>query len=260
LKGSTPATTVCRIVPLADPLAAAEVTLATRRVEVDLMLGAGALLAFGVLVGPVFCGWVCPLGLLLDLNCGLRRRWTERRLRGGLWARGVRLPAGIKYGVLGLALGFAVAARLPVFQTFSPINLVAWAVVFSAWPALLVVGVLAAVEHVAPRVWCRSLCPLGATYSLVGRRGLLRVRLDPAEAGKSRCGRCTRSCPMGIRVAEDYVEAGKSSIDHPDCTRCGSCVDACRSGVLRLGMRSVRDAGGTSGPAPPGAGGTVKQC
>jgi len=260
LKGNTAATTVCRIVPFADPLAAIEVTLATRRAEIDLLVGAGVLLAFGVLAGPVFCGWVCPLGLLLDLNDALRRGWTQRLHRGSWLVRGLRVPAEIKYGFLGLALGFALVARLPAFQTLSPINIVAWAIVFSAWPALLVVGALVAVEHIASRVWCRSLCPLGALYSLVGRYGLLRVRVDPARAGKLRCERCTQSCPMGIRVTEDYVVAGKSAIDHPDCTRCGACVDACPSGALRLGMRATRDTSGVSDHTTPGADTDVRQC
>jgi ferredoxin len=35
---------------------------------------------------------------------------------------------------------------------------------------------------------------------------------------------------------EEYTLAGKLSIDHPDCTRCGSCIDACPRGVLKLGF------------------------
>ena len=65
---------------------------------------------------------------------------------------------------------------------------------------------------------------------------------------------------MGIRVTEDYIVAGKSAIDHPDCTRCGACVDACPSGVLRLGVRAARDAAEVSDHAPPGADSAVKQC
>ena len=42
---------------------------------------------------------------------------------------------------------------------------------------------------------------------------------------------------MGIRVTEDYVQAQRDSVDHPDCTRCGACVDACPRPLLTLGFR-----------------------
>ena len=34
----------------------------------------GVLVGAAVVLGPVFCGWICPLGLILDLNDAARRR------------------------------------------------------------------------------------------------------------------------------------------------------------------------------------------
>ncbi len=237
LKGTTTATTIGHIVPFADPLAAIEVMLATRSVQLELLLGATILLIFGALAGPVFCGWVCPLGLLLDLNDTLRR-WVANRTRRTGWSLPeMSIPRAVRCGVLALVLGFSLVAQLPAFQILSPINTVSWVVVFFAWHGVLLVSVIAVVEHVAPRIWCRSLCPLGAVYSLMGGFARLRVYVRPHRGGKVRCGQCALYCPMGIRVMEEYVLSNKPSIDDPDCTRCGECVDRCPTKILRLGVR-----------------------
>ncbi len=94
-------------------------------------------------------------------------------------------------------------------------------------------------ELLAPRFWCRALCPLGALYGYFGRPARLRVRVDREQARRLRCRRCTEACPMGIPVMEGYVLAGATSIGHPDCTRCGACTEVCPTGVLRLGFRDL---------------------
>lgn len=235
-KGSTTATTAFGFVPFADPLAALEVTLATREWHTSILLGAGWLVVLCAIVGPLFCGWLCPLGLLLDLNDSGRRRWLSRLAGPRARTRFVGAASALRWGVLGLVLGFSFVAQVPAFQSVSPINIVAWGAIFQPGPILLVLVGIAVVEWFVPRVWCRALCPLGALYSLIGRFGLLRIRINLAAAGKNPCGQCTHHCPMGIRIMEDYTMPGRSMIDHPDCTRCGDCVDECPTGVLRLGI------------------------
>ncbi|MDR1686610.1 MAG: 4Fe-4S binding protein [Desulfovibrio sp.] len=53
--------------PLADPLAAAQVFAGTFTLTPALLIGAGLALATALLLGPVFCSWICPYGLLSEL-------------------------------------------------------------------------------------------------------------------------------------------------------------------------------------------------
>lgn len=236
-QGSAAATTTLDVLPLVDPLALLEASVAAREVALTALIGAGILVAAAVLLGPIFCGWVCPLGLACDLLQSARRRVL--RLFGR--KRPVRpvgpLPANLRYGMLGAMLGFALLAGWPLFQTLSPINILVRALVFALWLDIVIVLAVLLLDAIWPRLWCRALCPLGALYSLIGRFGLLRIRVNQRISGLTHCQQCSRYCPMGIPVMEDYAEAGKAWIDHPSCIRCGSCADVCPRDVIRLGIK-----------------------
>jgi ferredoxin-type protein NapH len=235
VKGSMTATTIAGRLRLADPLATLEVALASRSAPTSLLLGAALLVGFAAILGRVFCGWVCPFGLVTDLNHAVRTRL--QRLLGCTPGRSAsRIPAQTKYFLLGLALGISLIARLPAFQLISPINILVWSAVFARSPELWVIVGILLVEWASPRVWCRALCPLGALYSLIGHFGLLRVRISHDPTRKASCRQCTIRCPMGIRVMEDYVLANCLTVGDPECTRCGTCVDACPQGSLELGF------------------------
>ncbi|RMH12669.1 MAG: 4Fe-4S binding protein [Planctomycetota bacterium] len=234
-RGSTSGTRIFDLIPLTDPLAAIESFIAARSIDTTALIGAALLIAAALVLGPVFCGWVCPLGLLFDLNSALRR-FVRRRVFGirTIDPMPAQPPQVIKYVLLGCLVGFAAVAAFPLFQIISPINLLVRAAVFGSAAGLAVVVALVVLEWFYPRLWCRALCPLGSLYAIVGRFGLLRVQIDPAEAGKVPCQKCQRTCPMGVPVMTGYTMQGASSVTHPNCTRCGECTQVCPRGVLKL--------------------------
>ncbi|MCP5516510.1 MAG: 4Fe-4S binding protein [Verrucomicrobiales bacterium] len=246
-RGSMPATRWLDVVPFVDPLAAIEGALAARSLTTDMLIGAGMLVAAAAICGPVFCGWVCPLGLLFDLSAALRRRWPRGRMQTlpGVPHRGLGL------GVLAFLAAFAWFGRLPLFQVVSPIGLVVQAVVFQAAGGLVLVALVLLIDGFWPRLWCRALCPSGALYFLISRRGRLRVRVNAASPCGSHCRQCTLRCPMGIRVLEDHVQRRQETVGDPQCIRCGACVESCPGGRLQLGWQPARPAVRNACPADP---------
>lgn len=237
IKGSLTSTRLFGLVPFVDPLSGLEVMLASRSATLTLLIGVGATILIAALLGRVFCGWLCPLGLLLDLNDDLRER-----LNSWQSSRKPRLPqfdapGELKYWLLALSVLLSTVAAIPVFTSLSPVNLVALALVFSPGIELSLIGLLVVLEHFSRRSFCRGVCPLGALHSLLGRYGLLRIRFRRRSACPRRCRRCSLSCPMGIRVLEDHLLAGKPAVDDPECTRCGTCIDKCGDNILHLGFR-----------------------
>jgi ferredoxin-type protein NapH len=237
IKGSITSTRLAGVVPFVDPLSGLEVMLASRSATGMMLLGVGATVLIAALLGRVFCGWLCPLGLLLDFGDDLRGRLGSPQSRRKPVLPQFAISGELKYWLLALCLVLSTVTAVPVFTAVSPVNLVALAVVFGAGIEVSLIALLVVLEPFSRRLFCRGVCPLGAFYSLLGKWGVFRIRVRRQSACPRRCRGCSLSCPMGIRVLEDHLLAGKTTVDDPECTRCGACVDRCGDGVLRLGFR-----------------------
>ena len=248
--------------PLADlffrlnPLVAAGAMLADRAWIPRLAL---ALLTLGLtlVLGRVWCGWLCPLGTLLDWVHfrsarvraeGLSPRW--RRVKH--WLLLLMLAAAL-LGNLTLfvldpitlttrsmstvvlpGLNHAVSAIEQVVYGVRPLRPLAYLAervlrgrvlpviqpVFAqnALIAVLFVTVLA-LNLLADRFWCRYLCPLGALLGWLSRFSFLRPVVGTAC---NRCAHCVSVCQVdAIETRPDY------EIVSSECTICLDCLAAC---------------------------------
>lgn len=210
---------------VADPLAAALVAVAGGGAV--LLVAAILPVAGTLLLGRVFCGWLCPARLPVELASWLRRRLKRRATLRAPWLRWV------KYGVLAAGLGLAALTGWSlVALIYPPAILVREAQLLllhgaAGWGAVVVGGAFALDLFVDGGAWCRGLCPGGALYSLLATPAPLRMRFD--EERCTRCDRCGKVCPMGL---DPTSELGG------ECDRCGLCQRECRDDALhyRLGL------------------------
>ena len=258
-RGETPGSTTNIFLRL-NPLLALVNLLAAKALVASAAL-ALITVALTFLTGRSWCGWLCPLGTILDWLP--LHRWTK-----GKWnpSEGWR---GVKYALLLLTLFAALLGGMTLL-IFDPLTLLTRGLAVGVWPALdklvtaaetalyqlpalqapvlevdallrplilppvpvttrangLFAGVLIAVVLLnlfAERFWCRYLCPLGALLGLTSKVALLRRRIEPGCVG---CVQCTDSCPMGtINPAEEYAS------DPGECTMCLECLDDCPLGA-----------------------------
>jgi polyferredoxin len=92
----------------------------------------------------------------------------------------------------------------------------------------LLIGVLfvlvAALNLVRERFWCRYICPLGALLGIVGKNPLLRV--TRAAESCNECRLCRADCHGGANPDSDWRPT--------ECLYCWNCVRACPSQAIHM--------------------------
>lgn len=211
-------------IPISDPLAFAEATAATHTVHMPLLASILIPVLMTLVLGRVFCSWICPGYVLFELAGKLR---PLLRI-GKVEPPQVEFSSGNKYLFLCAGLAVTALTGLPIFSLLYPpalLSRTAHAIIFGTSVAgmLMIIALTLGFEVFAsPRWWCRSMCPGGALYGLLGTWRPLRVLLLP--------GRCT-SC----RLCEPACEEGLNPVKESsgiECDNCGDCVRACPEQAL----------------------------
>ncbi|MEG9499548.1 quinol dehydrogenase ferredoxin subunit NapH [Mannheimia indoligenes] len=232
LKGNYSGSLLLDTVPMTDPLMTAQVLATGYQPEWTVLIGALIIVAFYAIVGSkVFCSWVCPMNMVTDAAAWLRRKLGIRQ--------SAKLPRGLRYIILAVILiGSAISGTL-LWEWINPVAALGRVFVFGLGATLWLVLVvflfdLLVVEH----GWCGHLCPIGATYALIGAKSLIKVKV----VDRNRCDNCMdcyNVCPepQVLRVPLHGKPEDSTVILSKDCITCGRCIDVCAEKVFAFGTR-----------------------
>ena len=218
-------------VPFADPLAALQVFVAGSGHSQTMLLGAGLVLLLALVMGTVFCSWICPFGLLSELA----------HKKGGVTQSRI-FPFWIKTGflVLGLVVGLLFSLG-PILNQFSMPGWISRALQHALlyreflFGVFLAAAVLAVELLMRRRFWCRYVCPQSVLLSLfsVILPQTLQVRYSRKKCICKASDRpCMAACSLNLNPRKPVLS------QRVECTNCGDCVDACRERgrALSLGL------------------------
>ncbi|MCR9963811.1 quinol dehydrogenase ferredoxin subunit NapH [Vibrio antiquarius] len=229
LTGNLSSSMLLDAVPLSDPLILLQ-ALATGHVpEFNALLGVVIVVVFYAILAPrAFCAWVCPLNIVTDLAAWLRRKLNIKA--------SYRWSPAIRYWLIPvLMLGSALSGAI-LWTWLDPVAALHRGLVFgmgAGWVLIALVFVLdlLLVEH----GWCGHLCPLGATYGVIGRKSLLRVTAVRRE-DCTKCMDCFYVCPEPEVLRQPLKEGDRRVMDQ-NCISCGRCLDVCPEHVFEFKNR-----------------------
>lgn len=212
-------------IPFADPLAAVQIFATSGSVGAKLLFGALIAVALAVTLGAVFCSWICPYGLISELNQAL-----NRQARGTSYRRRTNGFRG-KLIVVGFIL--AAMALLGATPVLNQLSLPGWySRAIQSWflqgvipgGAFLLLAAMAVDLISGTRFWCRYCCPqslilmLAQSYSPKRLRVVFEKRCCTCEKGTSPC---RDVCPLSLNPK------GKQSELELECNNCGDCAIEC---------------------------------
>lgn len=236
-----------------DPSIAAVTSLAARDLSLAFIPSV-IMVAACLLVGRIFCGYICPMGTTIDCVEAYLRKSKTTPPKHKEHSLG-RFSHRTKYAFLLIMLASALGGVSLVFLG-SPISLVTRLYGLVIHPILLLVGeqalslttpltrflpdlaywslptrtfatnVFVAALFVAiaclglwqPRFWCRNLCPAGAVFGIFSRNPMVRRTVSD---DCNQCGKCISTCPTGA-ISHDPKQT-----THAECIVCTRCEDIC---------------------------------
>jgi ferredoxin len=209
-----------------------------------------------LLFGRVYCSSICPLGTLQDIIIYIGKKFRRKRrfsfspshkiLRYSLLAAAVILfltgstllinlldpysNAGRIFTVLVKPIVFIAnntAAR--IFESFDMYIIYPQKVRGFSWPGfifavsfLTLIIVLAVKKE---RLFCNTLCPVGALLGLASRFSLLKIELEKDSC--TSCGLCERVCKANC------IDKKAKTVDFERCVSCYNCFTVCpKEGVV----------------------------
>ena len=120
-----------------------------------------------LLLGPVFCGWVCPFGTVEEFIGKIGRKIFKKRYNNFIPSVIDKPLRYLRYIILMLVVvNTAISGKL-LFSNFDP-----YFALFKIWSSevtrlsLLVLGLTLIGSLFVERPWCKYLCPFGALLGI----------------------------------------------------------------------------------------------
>ncbi len=213
----------------------------------------GIILAVGVvLVGKLFCGYICPMGLITEYLSKARRFLKIKSItitQGSAIDKSLR---GLKYLLLFIVFYFSLSSSELFCKNFDPYYAFATGLSgeITLWMSLLAIYILFLGSFFIDMFWCKYICPLGALSNLF-RFAILFIIILAVYFALTVVGLSIGwiyllgfTAILGYILEITYYESKITPVikikrDEENCTNCGACTLKCPYKIDVASVKSV---------------------
>ncbi len=188
-----------------------------KKIHDSSLILAGLSILLAIFFGPVFCGWVCPLGTIQEWVGKLGHKIFKKRYNHFVPTKLDNILRYARYGILIWVLYVTATSGVLVFESYDP-----YFALFNFWSAevaptaLIVLGITLALSVFVERPWCKYACPYGAVLGITNYFRVFSIKR--AESTCKADGACSIMCPMNIPVDKLTI------VRDPRCISCLECT------------------------------------
>jgi ferredoxin-type protein NapH len=210
----------------------------------DALLMFLGFLLLTLMLGKIWCGWICPFGTLQEWIASIRKKLGIRESQWS-WLQTDRLKP-VKYVFLALLLVIPlVIAHLGLHEDFSlpfcqicpakpvmplfagkadyfSIDTTNSITIFMTSLSMVLTAVFLVGIFFKDRFFC-IFCPMLALISIFDRLGFIRFSKQIKTC--SGCANCQRICPVDIRTV--HMETLQPNVMSLECMACMKCAEFC---------------------------------
>ncbi|MEL7646555.1 MAG: 4Fe-4S binding protein [Sedimentibacter sp.] len=193
-----------------------------KKIHMSSVILMSVIFILAILFGPVFCGWVCPLGSAQEWVGKAGRKIFKNRYNSVVPKKADRILRYLRYGVLIWVVYITSISGYLIFDKVDPYN-----ALFSFWSeeaapfAIAVLVVTLVLSLFTERPWCKYACPYGALLGITNKFRIFKIRRNDSSCIS--CRKCDRSCPMNIEVSSSDTIRDLQCISCFECTSERSC-------------------------------------
>ena len=182
-----------------------------------------------LVIGRLFCGWLCPAGGLQRLCCKINNKKFKVGKRD--WIKYIIWAPWISIIIVMFIRAGGIQSIEPYYQTYYGVSV---SDMYSLIIFLIITGLIAIIAILSgKRGFCHTVCWM-APFMIIGRKirntikyPSLRLRVDAEKCVD--CKTCLMNCPMSLDVNE-MVKRG--NMENSECILCGTCADICPNNVI----------------------------